>query len=210
MVGPLGARYAKIGHGLLGAVARSHQDVLTSATRDRHMAENAEWISKTYLPGQRVMLWAHNAHIGNTGAGTLEASMGSFLTADLGAKYFPVGSAFGGGSFQASGPQLSDDLRRWDVPAAKPGSVESELGKLGKPLFFLDFGALDDAARHWLDAVRPMREIGAVYDPAMADQFYVPISVGQAFRGLIYFAKTTRARPLPSVMRDYDLRKDWQ
>jgi erythromycin esterase len=125
--------------------------------------------------------------------------MGSYLTESLKENYFPVGFAFNEGSFQAMGRSAGGgptDLRKWDVAPAKSGSLEADLDTLAKPLFFLNIESMSTEGRKWIDVARQTRNIGAVYDEAMAEQFYAPQSVGQIYRGLIFIKKTTRSRPL--------------
>jgi hypothetical protein len=193
-------------------VLHENQEFLTLNYRDKCMAENAEWIGKTYLPGEKIMLWAHNYHVSNAAGAGAAASMGQYLTADLKDKYFPVGFVFLGGSFQAIGPRpdgQGQGLLKWDVPDAKAETLEAELNKLKMPRVFLDFGPMSEAARKWVDANRLVRSIGAVYYPAMADQYFMSDSVGKTFRGLIFIAKTTRARPVKATRDAMGIQKDW-
>jgi erythromycin esterase-like protein len=181
--------------------------------RDKCMAENTEWITKTYLPGQKVMLWAHNGHIANNAAQSMMESMGSYLAKSFGSKYFPIGFAFNSGSFQAMGAKKDGTtgraLQRWDAPKAKADSLEANLDKLGKPILYLDFSRMSADAKKWVDEVRPMRSIGALYEPSMDAQFYQPTPLGKWFRGLIFIAKTTRARPVSQTLQSYGIKKDW-
>jgi erythromycin esterase-like protein len=162
--------------------------------RDKCMADNLEWITTTYLPGQKVMIWAHNYHISNSMQAGKADSMGSHLTARFGAKYFPIGFAFYEGAFQAI-PAGGGALQEWKV-TGKDDSYDGLLQKVGKPLFFVDFGTADTPMRTWLDAARPTRSIGAVYSPPAADMYFQKAEVGKLYRGMIFISKTTRARPL--------------
>ncbi|WKN41012.1 erythromycin esterase family protein [Tunicatimonas pelagia] len=69
--------------------------------RDKYMAENTAWMLD-YFEGDKVVLWAHNAHIANDpnyGSG----SIGHYLLQELPNDYSTVGFMFAQGSFTAVG-----------------------------------------------------------------------------------------------------------
>ena len=69
--------------------------------RDKYMAENTAWMLE-YFEGDKVVLWAHNAHIANDptyGSG----SIGHYLLRDLPDDYSTVGFMFSKGDFTAVG-----------------------------------------------------------------------------------------------------------
>jgi erythromycin esterase-like protein len=59
--------------------------------RDRAMAENVCWLIEEGFPGQKIVLWAHNGHIG-TDMGSSEKSMGSHLRGRYGDQMVVIGS----------------------------------------------------------------------------------------------------------------------
>ncbi len=71
--------------------------------RDKYMAENTAWMLD-YFEGEKVVLWAHNAHIAddpNYGSG----SIGHYLLEDLPNDYSTVSFMFSKGDFTAVGYQ---------------------------------------------------------------------------------------------------------
>lgn len=58
--------------------------------RDRAMAENVCWLIEEGFPGQKIVLWAHNGHIG-TDMGSSEKSMGSHLRGRYGDQMVVIG-----------------------------------------------------------------------------------------------------------------------
>lgn len=67
--------------------------------RDKYMAENTAWMLD-YFGGEKVVLWAHNAHIANDpnyGSG----SIGHYILQELPNDYSTVGFMFSQGSFTA-------------------------------------------------------------------------------------------------------------
>jgi hypothetical protein len=71
-------------------------------TRDESMADNVDWIVK-HNPGAKIVLWAHNGHVSNTGYGST-GSMGSHLRQMYGKQMVNFGFAFNEGSFRAVDP----------------------------------------------------------------------------------------------------------
>lgn len=177
------------------ALAEEHKDVVTVNFRDKCMAENAQWISDTYLPGTKVMLWAHNLHIANFPRAGQLSSMGSYLTASLKEAYYPVGFAFQAGSFQARGT-AGEPLKEWNVSAPKGDTVENAFAKSLLPLFFIDFATATEGVRSWLDSPQKSRNIGAGYAPDREEAFYVSEAPGKLYRAMIFIKDTTRARPV--------------
>ena len=65
--------------------------------RDRYMAENTAWLLE-YYPDEKIVLWAHNAHVANDQA---YGSIGFNLTNDLADDYTTVAFMFSRGDFTA-------------------------------------------------------------------------------------------------------------
>jgi erythromycin esterase-like protein len=169
--------------------------------RDRSMAENIGWILQNEGPASRIMIWAHNGHIGvaddNEGRGV--PSMGTYLRRAWNADYRPIGFVFNQGSFQAAParPEQRPSLREWSVGPSKEGSVDATFAKAGMPMFILDVrNAPDDPVREWLNTPHPTRIAGAVYDDQAEAQYYAPVALAKAYDAVIFIDRTTRARPL--------------
>jgi len=176
------------------ATAEDNKDVWADNFRDRCMADNLEWAIKTYLPGQKVMYWAHNYHVSNQRyPGRLDAT-GSHLTERLKDKYYPVGFSFYNGSFQAR--SKDGKLEEWTVPAPPAGSLDATMHRSGRPMFFANFASAPDPVKAWLKADHITRSVGAMYNPDLAHLYLQPQSPSALYRGMIFIAKTTRARPL--------------
>ena len=75
---------------------RTVQDY-TMNYRDRYMAENTAWLLEHY-PDEKIVLWAHNAHVANDPA---YGSIGFHLTNDLADDYTTVAFMFSQGDFTA-------------------------------------------------------------------------------------------------------------
>ncbi|MEO8586658.1 MAG: erythromycin esterase family protein [Acidobacteriota bacterium] len=167
--------------------------------RDRAMAENAAWVLGASEPNARMALWAHNGHVSRDPDSPMGATMGADLATRFGKDLVIFGFAFDEGSFQAVG---NGALRNFTVVPAPPGSIDAMLAATGIPLFALDLRGLppDSPASRWLDSRRMTRSIGAMYDPAAAEKFFVRQIVPSSYDVLLFVAKTTAAKPNPSVM----------
>jgi erythromycin esterase len=167
--------------------------------RDQAMAANVQWLLDTMAPGTRVMLWAHNGHVGRAPWPNGVEPMGAHLSAALGSDYVALGFVFDRGSFQAldwtEGQGKPGDLREHTVGPAAPGHLGAVFARSGLPLFGLDLRTLAGTpAGRWLAAPRPMRSIGAVFsgEPEMS----APTVLPELFDGVLFVAETSRARPV--------------
>jgi len=70
--------------------------------RDQYMAENAAWLNE-YFNGEKMVIWAHNAHIGNNSKFGRGIAMGYHLKQDFGNNYSSIAFLFSQGSFTAVG-----------------------------------------------------------------------------------------------------------
>src|SRR6202023_710474 len=60
--------------------------------RDRAMAENVRWLIEEGYPGQKIVLWAHNRHVGTNLEGS-ERSLGDHLRDRYGDQMAVIGFA---------------------------------------------------------------------------------------------------------------------
>ncbi|MCH7903517.1 MAG: erythromycin esterase family protein [Armatimonadetes bacterium] len=176
------------------ALAQGMSGLNVSAHRDQSMAENLLWIQDTYLPGAKVMLWAHNYHVSRLLVNDKPMMTGAFLAESLGEKYFPVGFSFYEGGFRAVG--TDGKLKAWSVPAARKGSIDEAFKRVGYCQFFIDFGQLDETGRKWASQLHSTRNYGAVNNEAQADSYWGEITPGQMYAGMIFIAKTKPARAI--------------
>lgn len=159
-------------------------------SRDRSMADNVKWIAD-HNPNARLVLWAHNGHIGY-GKGT----MGNFLKRAFGKQLVNFGFAFGSGGFNAFDPD-SRTLKAFVVGPLPRDSLDWTLTDVGFPIFGLD---LRDAPKagpvgRWLDQPHPTRRIGAIYrasSSAIDDTVEEPAR--QWFDAILFVEKTTPSR----------------
>jgi erythromycin esterase len=170
-----------------GAEMNLTPDARPGEVRDKAMAENVEWLLNVKYPTAKLVLWAHNYHISNLGRAD-RPSMGTWLKDRHGKDFYRLGFAFDHGTIRAFRPQHGLDIQT--VPAALPNSVEAMLREDGSLVFVnlrdLPQGVLLD----WLNGAVWQREVGAVWDPSYADNYYTTVKLAQRFDGLIFVAES--------------------
>tara|TARA_R110002073_G_C9441547_1_gene577404 strand:+ start:51 stop:1775 length:1725 start_codon:yes stop_codon:yes gene_type:complete len=102
---------------------------ISNKNRDKYMAENVLWI-KSQNPNSKIVVWAHNGHIKETGN-----SMGKYLADSLKSDYISIGFAFYEGNYTATG---DNGLTSYKAQKAEVGSYEYLFNKVDEPIFLLD------------------------------------------------------------------------
>ncbi len=159
---------------------------------------NVEWIIENLLDGGKVIVWAHNGHVGNVSlqdGGTQASMLGARLKERFGDDYYIIGTEFYGGRFQAW-DVCGDDLGGFIVhEAAHPGenTYAYQLHQADIPLFFLDLSKVDYSvtAAHWLLGPMNIRFIGASYCADFDEEFYYSTSLPNHYDAIVYFEDTS-------------------
>jgi erythromycin esterase len=109
--------------------------------RDRAIADNIKWLAEEVFPDEKIVLWAHNAHVAAASYARDFLPMGQHLRDTFGDKLRTLGFAFDRGEVLAipikngvvdrSGPIAIK------VPPAKPNSADALPSATGLPLFVL-------------------------------------------------------------------------
>ncbi len=159
--------------------------------RDRYMAENVTWVLDQAGSDARIVLWAHNNHVGMSGEENL-VSMGDYLRKQYGNQMVVFGFLFYQGSFNA---WWNSSLQTFQVDPPPTDSYESFFYNAGLPRFFLDLRTLktDSPAADWFLAPHPFRFIGTNYDPYSAQLYFETAALAKVFDIVIYFQDTTPA-----------------
>lgn len=169
--------------------------------RDQHMMETLEALvahQERRCRPARVVLWAHNSHLGDARATEMggrrgELNIGQLVRERYGDEAFLVGFTTHAGTVTAA-----DD---WDCPArrrmvrpARPDSYEGLFHRVGLPGFFLPLRG--EAARA-LAEPRLERAIGVIYRPQTERQsHYFEATLPQQFDAVLHFDVTRAVEPL--------------
>lgn len=175
--------------------------------RDRHMAETLEHLmdhlnGQQQQPDAKVVVWAHNSHLGDARATQMgasgEVSLGQLVRERAGQEAVSIGFSTDHGTVTAA----SD----WDEPAERKhvrpgleGSYEAlfhEVAKAGSLDYLLPLSG-DEALRNYLAGPCLQRAIGVIYRPE-SERFshYFDARLPQQFDALIHLDETRALEPL--------------
>ncbi len=157
--------------------------------RDPYMAENVTWILDQAGSDAKIVLWAHNAHIGMSGEENFQ-TMGDHLRTQYGSQMVIFGFLFYQGSFTALG---ANGWHTFHVDAPPINSYESFFHEAGLPRFFLDLRSVKAgaAASDWLLVPHPFRQIGSGYHPNIMQSGFVTAALAKVFDVVVYFQDTS-------------------
>lgn len=189
-----------------------HQRVV----RDRHMAENLRWVLRD--SDQRIVLWAHNAHIAADHGYARDAGggMGWQLREAFGDDYRAIALAFTRGEFlakvlEANGEDSPEPRTIVFVVDPPDGAVnrclEARSPAGAEPgAYFLNLRdlAADASLRRWLDVPRPLLGVGDLFLGAEGiDAYHYGgdriLTLPRAFDGLLYLRDTHATTMLPKA-----------
>lgn len=177
-------------------------DVASWNLRDRHMMDTLLSLMRHLETTQgraRIIVWAHNSHIGNARA-TQMARKGEFNIGQLAREHFGNEAVLIGFTTHHGTVTAASD---WDAPAERmavrpglPNSLERIFHESEIPAFWLDFTKNPQAAeafKHpWLE-----RAIGVIYRPATErDSHYFMAGLSGQFDGVFHFDETRAVEPL--------------
>jgi erythromycin esterase-like protein len=171
--------------------------------RDTHMADTADALAKhlerkTGQPA-RMVVWAHNSHLGDARATQLgdqgELNLGQLLRERHGKAAYSVGFTTYTGTVIAAKEWDGPGLRR-RIRAALPGSYEHLFHETDLPRFLLRMEDLGEAASG-LRERRLERAIGVVYAPRTERwSHYFLADLPAQFDAILHCDETWALRPL--------------
>ena len=174
--------------------------------RDTHMADTLDGLlghldQRLGRQGgrARVVVWAHNSHLGDARATEMsrggELNLGQLLRERHGGEVVSIGFFTHHGTVSAA-TDWGAPVERKQVRPALEGSYEALFHRVGLPRFFLDLRELGEAAG-MLWEQRLERAIGVVYRPGserMSHYFHAQLPA--QFDALLHFDETRAVEPL--------------
>jgi erythromycin esterase-like protein len=177
-------------------------DLNTWNLRDTHMFRTAKallnhWNVRGVRP--RMVVWAHNSHIGDASATEMreagELNLGQLMREAFGHRSCRIGFTTYEGTVMAAREWGGDPEVR-TVRTSMRGSYEDLFHRVERSQFFLALRE-DSAARHVLSLPRPERAIGVVYRPERESQsHYFHAQIADQFDGVIHIDRTSALKPL--------------
>lgn len=170
--------------------------------RDRHMADTLDHLLAhldRHVGTGRVVVWAHNSHVGDARATELgergDLTLGRLARERHGRDAVLVGFTTYDGTVTAATTWGGPALRRTVRPGL-PGSLEALLHEVGLPGFVL-VPQPGGAALRALDRTRIARAIGVIYRPETERQsHYVGSRTAAQYDALIHVDGTRAVEPL--------------
>jgi erythromycin esterase-like protein len=176
-----------------------HERVSSWNLRDSHMAETLDALTRHLGAHAKIVVWAHNSHLGDARATEMgqrgELNLGQLIRQRHGKSATLVGfSTYTGTVTAASG---------WDGPAerkhvrpALPNSYEALFHETGVPNFLLPLGGNQRAAV-LLREPRLERAIGVIYLPRSERvSHYFHAQLTDQFDAVLHFDETRAVEPL--------------
>ncbi|MCF1714975.1 erythromycin esterase family protein [Flavihumibacter sp. RY-1] len=168
--------------------------------RDRHMADTLDDLLEYHGKDAKVIVWAHNTHIGDARATDMAAdgmlNLGELARIKYGE---PNVVLVGFGSYKGSviaGKNWGAPMQAWKLPDAARGSWEDLLHKAGHQnqlLLMEDFISNDTLLEHPIGH----RAVGVVYNPQYeAYGNYVPSILPLRYDAFIHLDETRALHPL--------------
>ncbi|WP_283611341.1 erythromycin esterase family protein [Mycolicibacterium poriferae] len=178
--------------------------VTTWNLRDRHMAQTLDALLAhldRHPDGQpaRIVVWAHNSHVGDVGVTEVGAdgqlTLGQLAREQHGSAVRLIGFTTYTGTVTAAS-RWGGIAERKVVRPALNGSVEELFHEVERSEFLIS-PMLSRAAAEPLDMVRLGRAIGVIYLPDTERQsHYYHVRPGEQFDALIHLDRTTALEPL--------------
>jgi erythromycin esterase-like protein len=167
--------------------------------RDQHMVETLEALERHLGPSGKIVVWAHNSHLGDARATEMgahgELNVGQLVRERHGADAVLVGFTTYTGTVTAASNWDAPAERKW-VRAALGGSYEAMFHETGIPGFWVEL-----RGKKWLAGVlnqkRLERAIGVIYMPeSERTSHYFNARIADQFDAVIHFDKTRAVEPL--------------
>lgn len=154
--------------------------------REKAMADNLRWVLEREGPDSRVIVLAHNLHVGRVpvdvevpGRPAMESipSIASLLQPDLGEDVFTVGCAYGAGVERDTAARPADS-----------STLDAMLGRVGLPAYVLPVSGVPRRSRagRWLGMRQAMQAEGGL-------AWCVP---AETYDALFYTDRLHRTRPV--------------
>jgi erythromycin esterase-like protein len=171
--------------------------------RDQHMFDTLEALAahhgKRLRRDARIVVWAHNSHVGNAAATAMgergELNLGQLVRERHGENALLVGFSTCRGQVTAAGDwDMPHESQRVREPLA--GSYEEVFHHVGQAAFLLDLRARNEAVDLLMEP-RLQRAIGVIYCPGTErHSHYYHTCLPRQFDFLVHYDATTALAPL--------------
>ncbi|KJS35360.1 MAG: carboxylic ester hydrolase [Hyphomonas sp. BRH_c22] len=170
--------------------------------RDSHMFSTLRRLLDQGGPSAKIIVWAHNSHIGNAGATGMsergEFNIGQLCREHFGKELVAIGFSTSTGTVMAADDWGGLAKVKRVIPA-RPDSWERVFEDTGLPASLTRWRDNDDL-REALDHVRLERAIGVIYRPETERwSHYFEANLARQFDALVWIRQTSAVTPLPGA-----------
>lgn len=167
--------------------------------RDHHMADTLDRLLAHHGPASQGVVWEHNTHVGDARATDMAragmVNVGQLVRERHGSSEVALVGFTGHRGSVIAAAGWGAPMRRFEVPAAPPGTHEDLLHQAAAGPSLLVFRERRDSA--WMSAWRGHRAIGVVYRPEDDHRGnWVPTRIGGRYDALCSFDETSALQPL--------------
>jgi erythromycin esterase len=164
--------------------------------RDTVLAEYAGWFAEEWTGEERLVLWAHNEHIGTLPAAGQWKSLGQHLQDRYGERYFSIGTCMLSGSLARSNGQ---EVTVAEMQPPIETNYELQFAKGGFRYFLIPLFMPDVPT--WLTGPANLRFGTASYDPKpnFLDFTNPAYSLPNKFDAIIFIKETTPCTPIDAA-----------
>ena len=170
--------------------------------RDQHMFETLQALLQAAKPDAKIVVWAHNSHLGDARHTEMSArgehNLGQLCRQEFGRGAYLFGFGTDSGTVAAA-DDWGEPMKVKTVRPAHPRSYERQCHEAGVPSFLLPLG-VDAGVRQLLLEPRLERAIGVIYRPQteMASHYFQAVLPRQ-FDEYCWFDRTSAVSPLDSA-----------
>ena len=158
--------------------------------RDHYMSDNIQFYSEQH-PDDKILVWAHNAHISNLTSNTSK-KMGAWLKDYFKEAYIPIAFTSSSGSYTAAQDYTQKVWKSFPFEKAYLGTYSYVFEKAKKDVYFLPLNtpALKQKNALWLNTAMKQLEIPYIQSGNDDDYKYNGI-LSKTFDGVIFCKNTT-------------------
>lgn len=179
--------------------AMARDDADSWNVRDSHMAATLDRLMHLHGPDSKVIVWAHNTHVGDARYTDMAqygmVNLGQLVRESHGSEgVYIVGFSTYQGEVVA-GNYWGAPYDRMSVPASPGGSWDELLHRALSGNKFISLTSV--RTESVISQSRGQRAIGVVYNPARESGNYVPTRLTERYDALLFIDRTTALTPLP-------------
>jgi erythromycin esterase-like protein len=167
--------------------------------REKHMAETLDRLLKFHGKNSKVIVWAHNTHIGDARGAPVKGHRLLSLGQLIRKKHEKKGvvliglSAYQGETI--AGETWESPMKKMSMPPSHADSWEFALHRAFGTNRMLLFGKEQKRSK-LLKEFHLQRAIGVVYQPEMEAKNYLKTSITQRYDALLFIDRATALNPL--------------